>query len=69
MDKNWLIEIKISHTYKHYEEVIAEDEMSAKKDAYAAFMRKCTYEPSTRLRLRLAGVMPWQCKVSDAVSF
>lgn len=75
-DKEWLVEIRVRDFVRvpsgdsrilGYEEVLAENEVSARYAGFDQFERKCKYSPVLKRRLSSLAITTSDCCAPDAV--
>ncbi len=75
-NKEWLVEIRLKDWKADlpggkrivtYEAVLADDELSARYAGFYQFENKCHYEPVSRRRMKVLGLVTNDCCAPDAV--
>lgn len=73
---NWLVEIRLkdwepdlfgNRRLVSFEEVAAEDAVSARHAAFDIFAARWQYEPAMRRKMREWGITPYNCCAPEAV--
>ncbi len=65
--KDWKADLPTGGRIVCFEDVLANDEISARHAGFNQFERKCQYEPASRLRMKSMGIKTNDCCAPDAV--
>lgn len=75
-EQMWLVEIRLKdwepdlpkgRRVVTFEEVLANDQISARHAGFEQFERRCHYEPALRLQMKNFGITEHNCCAPDAV--